>query len=194
MVEFGSLLVSLLRPGPFLRAIMLYDFIWWYNWCWPVILSLILCTKFMQQYAQIYKITSPNRIWLSFSLTIHVYKFDISSHGHKMTSIFKYLKWIPVIAIVHCTSQTFTTVNMSQWYQNINNQYDINTIHAKFFRCIINLYSRFKSFFHIDITQVALILPQVRKGPTYSTYSISWPLMSWRRKEPGHQQPWYWPS
>ena len=22
--------------------------------------------------------------------------------------------------------------------------------------------------------------------------SISWLLMSWRRKEPGHQQPWYW--
>ena len=24
-----------------------------------------------------------------------------------------------------------------------------------------------------------------------ATYSISWVLMSWRRKEPGHQQPWY---
>ena len=26
----------------------------------------------------------------------------------------------------------------------------------------------------------------VRQGPTYFTYSISWPLMTWRRKEPGH--------
>ena len=24
--------------------------------------------------------------------------------------------------------------------------------------------------------------------------SISWPMMSWYRKEPEHQQPWYWPS
>ena len=38
------------------------------------------------------------------------------------------------------------------------------------------------------------ILPQIRPGPTYSTYCISWLLMSWRRKEPGHQQPCYWPS
>ena len=36
------------------------------------------------------------------------------------------------------------------------------------------------------------ILPQVRQGLTYSTQSISWLLMSWRRKEPGHQQTWYW--
>ena len=50
------------------------------------------------------------------------------------------------------------------------------------------------SLLHIDITQVLKILPQVRPGPTYSTLSISWLLMSWRRKEPGHQQPWYWPS
>ena len=35
---------------------------------------------------------------------------------------------------------------------------------------------------------------QVRQERTYSTWPISWLLMSWRRKEPGHQQPWYWPS
>ena len=29
---------------------------------------------------------------------------------------------------------------------------------------------------------------------SHLTYSISWLLMSWRRQEPGHQQPWYWPS
>ena len=50
------------------------------------------------------------------------------------------------------------------------------------------------SFLHIGLTQVLKTLPQVREGPTYSIQSISWLLMSWRRKEPGHQQPWYWPS
>ena len=28
----------------------------------------------------------------------------------------------------------------------------------------------------------------------YRAYTVSWLLMSWRRKEPRHQQPWYWPS
>ena len=36
--------------------------------------------------------------------------------------------------------------------------------------------------------------PSSLTGLTYFTQSISWLLMSWRVKEPGHQQPWYWPS
>ena len=39
---------------------------------------------------------------------------------------------------------------------------------------------------------VAEILPHVRQELTYSTWSISWVLMFWRRKEPGHQHSWYW--
>ena len=69
-----------------------------------------------------------------------------------------------------------------------------NPLRAKFFRGNINIYLHFVSFLHIDTTQVIEILPQIRQGSTYSTYSISWLLMSWRRKEPGHQQPRYWPS
>ena len=45
----------------------------------------------------------------------------------------------------------------------------------------------YMSFLHIDMTQVVEILPQVRKKLTYSIQSISWVLMSWRRKEPRHQ-------
>ena len=71
----------------------------------------------------------------------------------------------------------------------------LNPLHAKFFRVYINIYLHFMSLLHIDKTRVLKILPQVRQGPAYSTYhSISWLPMSWRRKEPGHQQPWYWPS
>ena len=33
-----------------------------------------------------------------------------------------------------------------------------------------------------------------RSRPVYAAYSISWLLMAWQHKEPGHQQPWYWPS
>ena len=69
-----------------------------------------------------------------------------------------------------------------------------NPLRAKFFWGNINIYLHFMSVLHIDSTQVLKILPQVRPGPIYSTQSISWLLMSWRRKEPGHQQPWYWPS
>ena len=70
----------------------------------------------------------------------------------------------------------------------------INPLRAKFFRGNINIYLHFMSLLHIDQTQVLKILPRVRPGPTYTTLSISWLLMSWRRKEPGHQQPWYWRS
>ena len=47
-----------------------------------------------------------------------------------------------------------------------------NPLYAIFFRGYINIWQR----------------------PTYSTYSISWLLMSWWCKEPRHQQQWYWPS
>ena len=68
----------------------------------------------------------------------------------------------------------------------------LNPLRAKFFRENINIYLHFVWYLHIDTTQVVKILPQIRQEPAYSTLSISWLLMSWRRKEPGHQQPWYW--
>ena len=55
-----------------------------------------------------------------------------------------------------------------------------------------HIYLHFISFLHIDMTQVVEIISHIR--PTYPTSAIPWLLMSWRRKEPGHQQPWYWPS
>ena len=45
----------------------------------------------------------------------------------------------------------------------------LNSLHAKFFRGNINMYLHFMSLLHIDMTQVAEILPHVRQGPTYST-------------------------
>ena len=69
----------------------------------------------------------------------------------------------------------------------------INPLRAKFFCGNINIYLHFMSLLHIDLAQVLKFLPLVRPGLIYSTWSISWLLMSWRRKEPGHQQPWYWP-
>ena len=65
----------------------------------------------------------------------------------------------------------------------------VKPLRAKLFRWNINIYLHFMSLLNIDMTQVLKILPQVRPRPTYSTKSISWLLMSWRRKEPGHQQP-----
>ena len=64
----------------------------------------------------------------------------------------------------------------------------LNPLHANFLRGNKNIYLRFVSFLHCDMTQVAEILPQVRKELTYSRLSISWVLMSWRLNEPGHQQ------
>ena len=58
----------------------------------------------------------------------------------------------------------------------------VNPLRAKFLRWNINLYLHFISLPHIDMTQVLKILPQVRPGPTYFAWSISWLLMSWWRK------------
>ena len=42
------------------------------------------------------------------------------------------------------------------------------------------------------MTEVIEILPQLRQERAYFTWSISWVLMPWQHKEPGHQQPWCW--
>ena len=77
---------------------------------------------------------------------------------------------------------------------SVFNHQDLNPLRAKFFRGNINIYLHFVSFLPIDTTLVVEILPQIRQEPIYFTEWISWLLMSWRRKEPGHQQPWYWLS
>ena len=43
-------------------------------------------------------------------------------------------------------------------------------------------------------TQVAKYIPHRRQGPIYPAWSIPWLLVSWRCKEPRHQQQLYWPS
>ena len=72
--------------------------------------------------------------------------------------------------------------------------YLLQKLRAKLFRGNKNIYLHFMSFFHIDMIQVVEIHPLVRHELIYSTYSISWVPLSWRRKEPRHQQPWYWTS
>ena len=118
------------------------------------------------------------------------------------------------VSIWITSSLTFCSTACSNWWQRKHgtsvllalyevipsvtggfpSQKSINPLRAKFFRGNINIYLHFMSLLHIDMTQVFKLLPQVRPGLEYSTQSISWLLMSWRRKEPGHQQPWYWPS
>ena len=63
-----------------------------------------------------------------------------------------------------------------------------NPLPAKLFRGNINIYLHFVSFLHIDMTQVVEIFSKVRQGSTYPTWSISWLLVSWCRKELGRQQ------
>ena len=45
----------------------------------------------------------------------------------------------------------------------------INPLRAKFFWGNINIYLHIMPFLHIDMTQVAEILPQIRHGPTHFT-------------------------
>ena len=52
-------------------------------------------------------------------------------------------------------------------------------------------YKEKMSFLYIEIGQVIKILPA---KDVYPTKSLPWLLMTWRYKEPGHQQPCYWRS
>ena len=63
-----------------------------------------------------------------------------------------------------------------------------NPLHVKFFRGNKNIYLRFMSFLHIDMTQVVEILPQVRQELAYSIQWILWVLVMQGAR---HQQPWY---
>ena len=42
--------------------------------------------------------------------------------------------------------------------------------------------------------KAVIVIYQGTEGTTYPMYLISWPLMTWLCKKPGHQQPWHWPS
>ena len=46
-------------------------------------------------------------------------------------------------------------------------------------------------FLDIKVDEIHL---RRRQWSLHPAKSIPWLLMSWRRKEPGHQHPWYWPS
>ena len=62
----------------------------------------------------------------------------------------------------------------------------LNHLRANFFTRNKNIYLHFMLFFHIDMTRLVEIFPQVGQELAYSTSSKSWVLMSWRRKEPWH--------
>ena len=55
-------------------------------------------------------------------------------------------------------------------YSKFNSYYskNLNPLHAKVFRGNKNTYLHFMLFFHVDMTQVVEILPQVRQELTYS--------------------------
>ena len=48
------------------------------------------------------------------------------------------------------------------------------------------MYIQFISFLHTEMAEIPEILHHVRQKPTLSILQL---LMTWQRKEPGHQQP-----
>ena len=64
---------------------------------------------------------------------------------------------------------------------------------------ILNLFEepyRYLSFLSLKtgVLRLLEILSQGRQGPILPTQSLPLLLMTWWCKEPGHQQPWYWPG
>ena len=48
-------------------------------------------------------------------------------------------------------------------------------------------------FYHLSTLKVPIIV-KILWGRKYITLSTTWLPMTWRRKQPGHRKPWYWPS
>ena len=80
--------------------------------------------------------------------------------------------WIP------CTKGQKCHVMTTSWSLGNAHYHVINSLRAKFFRGNINMYLHFMSFFHTDMPKIIEILPRIRPGLTYFTYSISLLLMS----------------
>ena len=56
------------------------------------------------------------------------------------------------------------------------------------------IHLHFLSFHNTGMMQVFETFPHGRQNPICFTWLTPWLLMTWWRKEPGHHQPWYWPS
>ena len=126
-------------------------------------------------------------------ISIEIYTFSFKKMHLKMSSG----KWRPFCLdlnelIQHCEDWNGLLLVQHQAITLIS--IDLTLYVLNFSEGTSNIYLHFMSFLHVNNTYVVEIPPGVRQGPAYSTISISWLLMSWRRKEPGHQQPWYWPS
>ena len=93
-----------------------------------------------------------------------------------------------------CLYCLITRIQQAKVYGSINHSsWLINSLHAIFFRGNKHVFT-----FHVIPPRwyaKDCWNPSLHKTRTYIfTWSLSWLLMSWRRKEPAHQQPWYWPS
>ena len=76
---------------------------------------------------------------------------------------------------------------------NVKGWWNGNSQCAEFIFGNIKMYLYFLSFLNNEMVQVVKFLCCGRQGHVYLGWSIPWLLMSWWRKEPGHQQSWYWP-
>ena len=70
----------------------------------------------------------------------------------------------------------------------------VHPLSAVFLEVTQNIKLFFKSYFDTEKAQVVEILPGTSLSHLSNIIDKIWLLMNWRRKEPGHQQPWYWPS
>ena len=68
-----------------------------------------------------------------------------------------------------CTLCNWMEDNLGCCNTGYSSETHLHPLRAKFFRENINIYLHFVSYLHIDMTQVAEILPQIGQGLTYST-------------------------
>ena len=61
----------------------------------------------------------------------------------------------------------------------------------KFYKPLLSIFLHYLSFPNIEMVQVIEHFLHGRQGPAYHTQLITWLLMTWQYKEPGHLQQWH---
>ena len=168
------------------------------------------CTWNTDEHQNLYVFHLFNSLWPSDAIwqqgsrstLAHVMACCLTAPSHYLNQC-----WLIISEVLwHSSESNFTddisAINHCNWLEKYSSKISlkshwpqwVNHCHAELCLENMKLYLHFVSLLNIEMAQVIEIFPCERQGPVYPAKSISWLLMTWRRKEPGHHQPLYWPS
>ena len=150
--------------------------------------SLISFTGVISEQNRIHKFGMGN--YESVIITWHWFfflYFSSQCYDFKNISLGWKQFWVIFILQIHCYMRFSTNIEAwAKWLTFCRQHFQMYVLQWKSFY----LNSNYNKLYQKDQLTFTLNV----RGQSYLglTGSISWLLMPWRRKEPGHQQPWHW--